>query len=44
MGKIELVKATKIDDDYIYKTVCDLEQQTLDYKVFKENFYSNLGM
>jgi len=44
MEKIELVKATKTDDDYIYKMICDLEEQTLDSKVFKENFYSNLCM
>lgn len=44
MEKIELVKAIKTDDDYIYKMICDLENQILDYKVFKENFYSNLCM
>lgn len=42
MGKIELIRATKTDDDYIYKIICDLEEQIFDYKVFKKNFNSNL--
>lgn len=44
MEEIELIRASKTDDDYIYKMICDLEEQILDYKIFKENFYSNLDM
>jgi PhnO protein len=40
--KVEIRKVEKQDLDFIYKAICELENEELDFKVFKEIFNENI--
>lgn len=40
--KVEIRKVEKQDLDFVYKAICELENEELDFKVFKEIFNENI--
>jgi PhnO protein len=42
-SKIEIRKAEKQDLDFVYKSICELENEELDFEVFKEIFNENIS-
>jgi PhnO protein len=42
-SKVEIRKVEKQDLDFVYKAICDLENEELDFKVFKEIFNENIS-
>lgn len=42
-SKVEIRKAEKQDLDFVYKSICELENEELDLKVFKEIFNENIS-
>lgn len=40
--KVEIRKVEKQDLDFVYKSICELENEELDFKVFKEIFNENI--
>ncbi|KRB53979.1 GNAT family N-acetyltransferase [Flavobacterium sp. Root186] len=41
--EIQIRKIEKQDLDFIYKAICELENETLNFKVFKEIFNENIS-
>ena len=41
--KVEIRKVEKQDLDFVYKSICELENEELDFKVFKEIFNENIS-
>lgn len=41
--KVEIRKVEKQDLDFVYKAICELENEELDFKVFKEIFNENIS-
>ena len=41
--KVEIRKVEKQDLDFVYKAICELENEELDLKVFKEIFNENIS-
>lgn len=41
--KVEIRKVEKQDLDFVYKAICKLENEELDFKVFKEIFNENIS-
>jgi len=42
-SKIEIRKVEKQDLDFVYKAICELENEVLDFEVFKEIFNENIS-
>lgn len=42
-SKVEIRKVEKQDLDFVYKAICELENEELDLKVFKEIFNENIS-
>lgn len=42
-SKIEIRKVEKQDLDFVYKAICELENEALDFEVFKEIFNENIS-
>lgn len=42
-SKVEIKKVEKQDLDFVYKAICELENEELDFKVFKEIFNENIS-
>lgn len=42
-SKVEIRKVEKQDLDFVYKAICELENEELDFKVFKEIFNENIS-
>ncbi|PIF31730.1 PhnO protein [Flavobacterium sp. 9] len=42
-SKIEIRKVEKQDLDFVYKAICELENEVLDFEVFKEIFDENFS-
>lgn len=41
--KVEIRKVEEQDLDFVYKAICELENEELDFKVFKEIFNENIS-
>ena len=42
-SKVEIRKIEKQDLDFVYKAICELENEELDFKVFKDIFNENIS-
>lgn len=42
-SKIEIRKVEKQDLDFVYKAICELENEVLDFEVFKQIFDENIS-
>ena len=42
-SKIKIKKVENRDLDFVYKAICELENQELDFQVFKEIFNENIS-
>lgn len=42
-SKIEIRKVEKSDLNFVYKAICELEKENLNFEVFKELFFENIS-